>query len=159
MVQLSYRQVCLLSIPSGVGRCFLRLIRSASAVQMVIFLTQAPYGMVGVFPTWHNGKCAPKELIYCRGVSYMVQLSYRQVYLLIPNDAGRCFFRQIQSTSAAQTVICFFVFFGTDTLWYGSCFSYLAQRAVKLSQLTDHSTTSYFYKFSYQLLYIFIIIK
>ena len=111
MVKLSYRQVCLLSIPSDAERRFLRLIRSASAVQKVVFLAQTPYGMVGVFPTWHNGKCVPKELIYCRGVSYMVQLSYRQVYLLIPSGAGRYFFRQIQSMSAAQTVICLFIYF------------------------------------------------
>ena len=111
MVQLSYRQVFLLSIPSGAGRCFLCLIRSVSAVQMVIFLAQAPYGMVGVFPTWHNGKCAPKELIYCRGVSYMVQLSYRQVFLLsIPSGAGRCFFRQIQSMSAVVQTVMFIYF-------------------------------------------------
>ena len=57
VVQLSYRQVDLLSIPSGARRCSLRQIQSASAAQKVILLVQAPCSMVGVFPTLHNGKC------------------------------------------------------------------------------------------------------
>ena len=45
-------------------------------------------------------------IVGCILLYIVVQLSYRQVYLLlIPSGAGRCFLRQIQSVSAAQTVI------------------------------------------------------